>query len=287
MGQISNNKSGQYAELPLRIASALVLAGFALFCTWMGGDTFRLLAVVLSVIIFAEFRSLVKAMLPNRVAITAFGFLFLLIGAYFAGRPETGLIIGAIGVMALGIWEWMIRRSVWGATALLYAGLPFVALTDMRAGANGLFIILFVFACVWGADTFAYFTGKTFGGPKLAPSISPNKTWSGFLGGFAGAILVSIVVDVGFGHAVTAGPILLAVILAFTSQIGDLFESWVKRRFGQKDSGRIIPGHGGLLDRIDGLIFAIATAWLLAIVIAGGLEADLSGAVTGLFFGAN
>ncbi len=138
----------------------------------------------------------------------------------------------------------------------------------MRNGTAGLFIILFVFACVWGADTFAYFFGKTFGGPKLAPAISPNKTWSGFIGGFIGAIVISCLLELAFGYPIGLAAIFLAAYLALASQMGDLFESWIKRRFGHKDSGRIIPGHGGLLDRIDGLIFAIVAAWLLSLSIA-------------------
>lgn len=289
MAEIENRKVGQYSELPLRIASAIVLAAFALFCTWMGGETFRLLALVLTLVIFFEFRSLVKTVLPGSVGIVSVAFLFLLYSSYFLDRPLSGLFILAVGFVTLLVWEMLIRRSAWGAAALAYSGLTFVALVEMREGAGGLFVILFVFACVWGADTFAYFFGKALGGPKLAPAISPNKTWSGFVGGFIGAIAVSIALEVAFGYAVAAGAVLLAVILALSSQIGDLFESWVKRRFGQKDSGRIIPGHGGLLDRIDGLIFAIITAWLVSLVLAGGWGRGgiLSQTLIGQFFIAN
>jgi len=170
--------------------------------------------------------------------------------------------------------------------ALAYAALPFVALVEMRAGGAGLFIILFVFACVWGADTFAYFFGKTLGGPKLAPAISPNKTWSGFVGGFIGAIAISVLLELAFSYPVGTGAVLLAVILAFASQIGDLFESWVKRRFGHKDSGKLIPGHGGVLDRIDGLIFAIIAAWLISLAFIPGefVDGDLSDSLLGRFF---
>ncbi|MGB7285587.1 MAG: phosphatidate cytidylyltransferase [Salaquimonas sp.] len=268
MPEIKNKKTGQYSELPLRIASAIVLAAFAIFCTWMGGDTFRLLAMFLSILIFVEFRGMIRSHLPFPIGVFAGLLLLILFGSYFVGRPFSGLAIIAAGAVLLALWEVVVRRSIWGAVLLLYSAIPFAALVDMREGEAGFFIILFVFACVWGADTFAYFSGKTFGGPKLAPAISPNKTWSGFFGGFAGAIIVSTLVDVWFGFPIGIFAILLAVALAFFSQIGDLFESWVKRRFGLKDSGKLIPGHGGILDRIDGLIFAIAGAWVISLLFA-------------------
>lgn len=283
--KLGEGKTGRYAELPVRIASAIVLAAFALFCTWMGGQTFLLLAIVLSVVILAEFTSMVKSRLPVPVALFALGFLVLVFAAYILERQPSGLVILALGCVALAVWEILIRQSIWGATALAYSALPFVALVEMRNGTAGLFIILFVFACVWGADTFAYFFGKTLGGPKLAPSVSPNKTWSGFIGGFIGAITISCLLELVFGYPIGIGAIFLAAYLALASQIGDLFESWIKRRFGHKDSGRIIPGHGGLLDRIDGLIFAIIAAWLLSLSITQGGVADsvLSDSLLGRF----
>lgn len=265
MTQTGKIGTGKYAELPLRIASAVVLAAFVVFCTWMGGDTFRLLALVISVLVFVEFRGMVKARMPFLIGLFALGMLAILFGSYFVDRAFSGLMIIAIGVVLLGIWEFTIRRSVWGGVLLLYAAVPFAALVDMRAGEGGLFIILFVFACVWGADTFAYFAGKTFGGPKLAPAISPNKTWSGFIGGLVGAIVISIALEMAFGYRIGPFAVFLAIFLAVISQLGDLFESWVKRRVGVKDSGKLIPGHGGILDRIDGLIFAIAGAWIVTI----------------------
>lgn len=270
----------------MRIASAVVLGLFALYCTWTGDLTFVLLIMLACGLIFFEFTSMVKKALPNRVALFAAGFLIILFASFLVERPLSGLAIMIVGALVLAAWEWVIGKSLWGAVALVYAGLPFAALIALRNGEAGLFDILFVLACVWGADTFAYFTGKTFGGPKLAPAISPNKTWSGFFGGFFGAIVLSGIVTYLAGYTPGVGMVGLAVLLALFSQAGDLFESWIKRLFGLKDSGKIIPGHGGILDRIDGLIFAIVAAWLVAVALApSGLgEADLSQVLTAAFF---
>lgn len=265
MGEV---EKGKYSELPLRIASAIVLAAFALLCTWLGGKTFELLAVFLSAVIFYEFQAMVKPHLPYKFLVTSLAIVAIIIAFYFLGDHQSGLILLGVGALVLGAWEWLSQKRVWGSVLLIYAAAPFIALVDMRAGPSGFFIILFVFACVWGADTFAYFAGKTFGGPKLAPNISPNKTWSGFLGGLLGAIVISALLELVFGYTVSINAVFLAILLALFSQLGDLFESWIKRKFGLKDSGKIIPGHGGLLDRIDGLIFAIAAAWMISYIVS-------------------
>ncbi len=265
MPEINSQTNGKYAELPVRILSAVVLAAFALFCTWMGDETFALLAIALSLVVFYEFRQMTRSQLPFLVSLFALVFLILLFGSYFVGRQSSGIAIIVLAALVLMAWEWVRQKSTWGGILLLYAGLPFSALVDLRAGYTGLFTVLFVFACVWGADTLAYFFGKTFGGPKLAPSISPNKTWSGFIGGLVGAVLISAILTWAMYYPITGLSVGLAIVLSLFSQGGDLFESWVKRRFGLKDSGKIIPGHGGLLDRVDGLIFAIVALWLIVL----------------------
>ena len=279
--------AGRYSDLPLRIISAVVLAGFAIWCTWIGGKTFLLLSIVFSALIFFEFRGMVKTELPWRVAIAVTVLLVLLYASYLVERPATGILLVAGGAVLIALWELVIGRTVWGSTALIYAGFPFIALADMRDGAHGFFIVLFVFACVWGADSFAYFAGKGIGGPKLAPAISPNKTWAGFLGGLAGAAIISGALALAFSLNPGWATLLLAVVLALAAQAGDLFESWIKRLFHLKDSGNLIPGHGGVLDRIDGFIFAIAIAWTIAVMLApAGLRSDpLTTGFAETFFG--
>lgn len=273
-GDKSNEKTavknkGKYSELPMRIASAIVLAIFTLYATWAGGLTFSLLSLVASVLIFLEYRSITAAKLPLRVALFCFGFLCILWASWFLQDIKNGILICFAGLVVIGLWEYMIRKSLWGVLGILYAALPFIALCALRGGNYGALIILLLFATVWGADTLAYFSGKTFGGPKLAPKISPGKTWAGFFGGVVGACILASAVLYWFKFPITVSSLLFVVTLALLAQIGDLFESGLKRHFGVKDSGRIIPGHGGVLDRIDGLIFACVATFVVGTVFTG------------------
>lgn len=148
---------------------------------------------------------------------------------------------------------------------LFYAGATGLALAAIRGDDQpGLYAMFFIFAVVWATDILAYFVGRALGGPKLAPSISPGKTWSGAIGGAVSAVAAGVLL----AHFLFPGTEILAAGLAFVlsacSQSGDLFESFIKRKFGVKDSSRLIPGHGGVMDRVDGLIFACFAASLLA-----------------------
>src|SRR5262249_46317865 len=129
--------------------------------------------------------------------------------------------------------------------------------------------IIFLFAVVWGTDIIAYFVGRAVGGPKLAPQISPKKTWSGALGGVAAAIAAAVAVVLAGGLPNMAVVALLAVGLSIIAQAGDLFESVLKRRFGAKDSSQLIPGHGGLMDRLDGFLTAVVAATLIGLAHGG------------------
>ncbi|MEZ5825020.1 MAG: phosphatidate cytidylyltransferase [Geminicoccaceae bacterium] len=148
----------------------------------------------------------------------------------------------------------------------VYITLPVLAFLWLRDGDGGLGRVIWLVLVVIATDSFAYFAGSSIGGAKLAPKISPGKTWSGLLGGCAGAAFVGAVLAsfVGF-HALPAA--MLGVFIALVSQAGDLFESWLKRRAGVKDSGNLIPGHGGLLDRLDGYMFALP---VMALIVASG-----------------
>ncbi|HWI76354.1 MAG TPA: phosphatidate cytidylyltransferase [Sphingomicrobium sp.] len=172
----------------------------------------------------------------------------------------------AAAVATAVFYEWTRLTKGWGPAwyiaGFLYAAVAALALLWIREradDANGLRLVLWVFIVVWSVDIGAYFSGRTIGGPKLAPSISPGKTWAGFYGGVAAATLLG-----GAWVLYTSLPLvllLLAPLFAAAAQGGDLFESWMKRRAGVKDSGRWLPGHGGVFDRVDGLLpVAILTA---------------------------
>jgi len=155
------------------------------------------------------------------------------------------------------------RRLLWTAFGVAYVALAAYALVSLRSTPEmGLLTVTWVFVLVWAADTGAYLTGRTFGGPKLAPVISPNKTWSGFGGAllFSGAAggLVGIYMEKNSLSVLVA----CSAVLGATSQCGDLLESWIKRRFDRKDVSKLIPGHGGLFDRADGLVAAAIAAWI-------------------------
>lgn len=183
---------------------------------------------------------------------------------WFGGTPWFILVmLAGAGVC----WEWfqMARHSPSElAAGWIYCALAILALGWLRAGIqDGRAILFFLLAIVWSSDIGAYVAGRVLGGPKLAPAISPGKTWSGAAGGLGAAIVVGIIAAVLWNGAV-APAMMGAAILGIASQLGDLLESAAKRRFGVKDSGRLIPGHGGLLDRLDGLMAAalVAAAWI-------------------------
>jgi phosphatidate cytidylyltransferase len=151
-------------------------------------------------------------------------------------------------------------EALWHAGALLYIGVPALSLVAIReVPANGLWLMLPVFVAVWATDTGALFTGNLLKGPKFWPALSPNKTWAGFFGGIAFGALGAMAVFF-FLHANLLYGALLGASAAIVGHAGDLFESWMKRRVGRKNSGSLIPGHGGVLDRIDSILFVAPVA---------------------------
>ncbi len=179
------------------------------------------------------------------------------------------LVIREWSRLVLAMTPVAIARAVWLAAGLVYIGLALFGLWQVRAEEGGFLLATWLFVAVWGTDVGAYAFGRTFGGPKLAPAISPSKTWAGLLGAVVVASAVTYVFEMLTGRPKDAGvvmAILLGSCIAILAQAGDFFESWMKRRAGVKDSGGLIPGHGGLFDRIDGLLpVAIAFPLLLGI----------------------
>lgn len=207
--------------------------------------------------------------------------------AWFGGWPF--VLFWALAACIV-LWEWsrLVTRSssaesyagffAWMVAGLLYAGALLLAPVILRRDPSlGLVAILFLFAVVWVTDIAAYFAGRAIGGPKLWPAISPNKTWSGALGGLAGGTVAALLVVAMAGLVVAPMLVLVTLVLSVASQAGDLFESALKRRFGAKDSGDLIPGHGGLMDRLDGFLTAA-----LAAVMVGLLRGGLDGSARGL-----
>ena len=246
-------------ELGTRVGTGIVLVGAAVTALWLGGLAFAALASAAVLVMFTEWAAMHRLpLLLRRLGLAALGVVAWVAAVMAAPADALMLLGGAAGL--LGLFAGRLHKGAGRpmALGLLYCGLPLVALIWLRAAPWGFHATLFVMAVVWGADIAAYFTGRSLGGPRLAPAISPNKTWSGAIGGLAGALVAAgLLALVWPGHANVAGLgrlAMLALPLAVLSILGDLFESHLKRRAGVKDSGSILPGHGGVMDRLDGLV---------------------------------
>jgi len=262
-------KSLMSKELKLRIISAVILAVLVLAITWIGGQTFTLLWAIVAFMILKEFNRMCSKSISLASNVVSFITLFLIVASWLIGDRQIAIIMFCIGFVVLAFWQMFVSRSIWSALGLAYAALPFFAMSDLRSdNHNGLIVILLLYFCVWGADVFAYFAGRAIGGPKLAPSISPNKTWAGFIGSLIGALLLSYLVNLAAGFDAILVFFVIMLLAAVVSQLGDLMESSIKRKFDVKDSGTIIPGHGGVLDRVDGLVVAAVFIWLVTLYLS-------------------
>ncbi|MFC0243161.1 phosphatidate cytidylyltransferase [Rhodopseudomonas telluris] len=248
-------------NLWLRVAAAVVLAPGALAIAYLGGWIWAVLATAVAIGLFLEWLSVVGAARDFRVLVI--GCLTLLvcgIGLMF-DKPGPAALAAVLGVGGLLVLNDQPRQ--WTASGLGYAALALIASVLIRHDPDhGFVALVLIFLIVWGTDIGGYFAGRGIGGPKLWPRVSPKKTWAGAIGG----LVLSLGVAFGFalaGFGKIVPLLILAAILSTVSQLGDLFESAVKRRFGVKDSSHIIPGHGGLLDRLDGYVAAVALAALI------------------------
>ena len=257
-------------NLWLRIVSAAILAPLAVGAAYLGSWPFTIFWLVAAIAVWWEWVGLVDP--AGRHVVLATGACALILQAVLI---ETGNSAIAIMVIALGVLAAVVtagRQSPLVAGGIVYASALLVAPVILRADeAYGFAAILVLFAVVWGTDIGGYFSGRAFGGPKLAAAISPKKTWSGAIGGTIVGIAAAIAICSLFAvkNAVSVG--LIALALSIASQTGDLFESWLKRRVDAKDASGLIPGHGGVMDRLDGFIFAATVAALVG-VVRGGLE---------------
>ncbi|WBH16595.1 phosphatidate cytidylyltransferase [Sphingomonas radiodurans] len=244
------------------IASVAMIAG-ASAALWVGGIAFWLLAVVIALLMMAEWADLQKVT-PREKRLAQYG-----LSAPLAVMAPASLVLETRDFFSLGLLAGaaffvaaVTRRSALGS-GVIYCGLPVLALVFIRRQDEGLLWAFWALSLVWATDIGAFFAGRTIGGPKLAPRLSPNKTWAGLIGGVAAASVLALALHVQFGlpwRMTLATP-----FLAVLAQGGDLYESWLKRRAGVKDSGTILPGHGGVLDRIDGVVPVAPVAALLVI----------------------
>lgn len=257
-------------ELALRVVTGLAMIAVAMLAVGLGGIVFWLLATVLGLVMMAEWADLHATPIKHkRLAIYTLFVPLALMSPLGAGPGflTLGLLAGAAFFIVIVTG----RREL--ALGVVYCGLPILALLLIRrqhapgpdlSTYPGLVWTLWALALVWATDIGAYFAGRAIGGPKLAPRLSPNKTWAGLIGGIALASIFAAIMHRAYGlplRMTVATPALAAV-----AQAGDLYESWLKRRAGVKDSGHLIPGHGGVLDRLDGLVPVAPLAALLVVL---------------------
>jgi phosphatidate cytidylyltransferase len=258
----------------LRIASSLVLAPLAIGLAWLGGWPFLAFWTLAACGILWEWRKVAAER-----ATVGLGECAIIAAALAAlvGFGGTAILIVVYGAVV----EWIATSGRpmrhWIAAGVIYAGALPVACILLRADQrHGFAAIIFLFAVVWATDILAYFVGRLVGGPKLWVRVSPNKTWSGALGGALGAAAAALALA-HYAHLVNSLAVAgLALLLSAVSQAGDLFESAFKRRFGVKDASHVIPGHGGLMDRLDGFLAAAVVAAFIG-VTRGGLDGAAAG----------
>jgi len=263
-------RAGQ-GDLVRRAVSAAVLAPIVLVAVWLGGLLFAGLVAVVAAIVMLEWWAVTMPRRPGRakgldpaatIAAVAAGAAPL---AMAAGQPVFAALLLLVGAAVVAFFHRSQLGSwVWPALGLAYAGIPAVALVAVRDLPGGQWLILALMVVVWATDSVAYFGGRAIGGPKLWPRVSPGKTWSGAICGLVGGVVAGGIVAAYAGGALIAA-LAVASVLSVVSQIGDLAESAIKRRFGVKDSGKLIPGHGGVMDRVDGLLAAAVAAGILCL----------------------
>jgi phosphatidate cytidylyltransferase len=252
-----------------RVATSVVIAPVSLGAVYYGFPVFQLFVGLMAAAVFWEFVHIVgKAGFPPR-AVLALWTTFAAIGLATANILLSFAVIFAAWLVLLRTDEQDNRaRLSTIQTGLIYASIPAVCLIAVRetAGAETVFWVL---AVVWGTDIGAYFSGRSIGGPKLAPGISPNKTWSGALGGALAGVISAVVLSTVLGIPSSLQCVLFALFLSIVSQIGDLAESRFKRVHVVKDSGTWMPGHGGVMDRVDGLWAATPIAAIICAAFGG------------------
>ena len=267
--------SAKWGDLGVRTASAVVLIPAVIACAWFGGIWFKGFVLLLAGLIAHEWTAMVHPRNPAQYA--------LHLGAALCGAvlPDwVGVGIALLVILGLALVSIFLARkedpdaSKWRYFGIFYVGFPALSFILLHRDSHyGFAAILWVFLVVWSADILAYFAGRIIGGPKLAPVISPKKTWAGLGGAVAGSALISFI----FAWITQLNGIwtlaILAGCLAVVEQAGDLFESSLKRFHGVKDSGRLIPGHGGVIDRVDGLIAVAVAAALIGVFHEQGANA--------------
>ena len=253
-----------------------MLGPAALACIWLGSEPWTLLIAIAAALLSWEWVHLCGYRTRGLPGIVVPIFVF---AAGILAVTEHSRAALALLLVLWGLAWWLARQpqpirgqpARWLAAGVLYIGLAGIALIELRHDNEaGRANVLFLFLVVWASDIGAYMAGRFFGGPKLMPAVSPNKTWSGAIGGLASAIVIGVATAELLAPGGASRAAAAAIMVGVMAQAGDLLESWIKRRFDVKDSSALIPGHGGLLDRLDGVLAAAPVAALLAYALGRG-----------------
>jgi phosphatidate cytidylyltransferase len=260
--------------LRLRIISALALAPLPIAAIWLGGAWLAALTALAASVMAWEWGQLCRGRAGGEADATPVG--IILVGVVLAAVAITALGAAALavaaalagaGIVFFAARQWPNLKPGWSALGTLWVALPCISLLWLaRQETGGRSTLLWLLAVVWATDIGAYAIGRSLGGPRLAPRWSPRKTWAGFAGGTICAAFAGGATALALGVSSAAPLVLVSAGLAIIAQFGDLAESLAKRRFGVKDSSGLIPGHGGLLDRLDGLLATLPAVALLTLI---------------------
>lgn len=265
-------------ELKKRVVSALILAPIALAAVYLGGWVSVVVTTIVALLILNEWHGVTSERVQQRLVMVEWAVLIAV--AIVLGAGFKAVSAGFVAFLTLAVAFFALRadEKAWIAGGLVYALLfPLATVLILNSGQFGFAAAIFICFIVWTTDVFAYFAGKGIGGAKLWPAISPKKTWAGFVGGLGGGVVAGYVLSMALGLTWSLPLALVSFGLSLAGHAGDLFESWVKRCFHKKDSGDLIPGHGGVMDRVDGLLAAFVAA-----MIFGTLRSGLNDCAAGI-----
>jgi phosphatidate cytidylyltransferase len=258
-------------DLPIRVVSAAVMIVVSVCCAWFGGLGWAILAAFVMGGVAYEWGRMIS---PDATLLWLRALAAAVCGVCFVMLPRAYEAIAAFGFF-ITLFGWSKKAGFWAIIGTLYLAASGWALAGLRGGDEpGRTLLFGLFAICWATDSAAYAVGRTVGGPKLFPAISPNKTWSGSFGGTIAGILAGILYSQ-LSHTSLLSWAIIGWVLALACQGGDLLESLAKRYFGVKDASGVIPGHGGILDRLDGHLSA-ASALVFLILVLPGLKAALT-----------
>jgi phosphatidate cytidylyltransferase len=256
-------------NLLVRVAAALVLAPVAIAIAYAGGWPWAVLVTLAAIGLYVEWLTIIGMAREARIAGSGAVALAIAGVCLATTQIDAALVVLALGLAAIALLS--PRQRIWATAGYCYAAAAEIASVLVRLDqVYGFVALILILLVVWVTDIGGYFAGRGLGGPKLWPRVSPKKTWAGAIGGFVASLAVSGGFAA-FGLGRPGSFLLLGAALSVVSQAGDLFESAVKRRFGVKDSSHIIPGHGGLLDRLDGYVAAVVMAAIFGL-LRGGVD---------------